>query len=103
VTHPAGIHPTGIVQEITPTRQNAGMARLNALMADAERTGAHVWTVNTCHLITADQAARVAADEQAGILLDADSLVAVAPGCFRCEEIITPELLRTRCAGDPEA
>jgi hypothetical protein len=96
-------HPAGTVQEITATRQAAGMARLNRLMADAERTGSHVWAVNTCHLITADQAHRIATDRSAGVLLDADSLVAIAPGCFRCEEIITPELLRSPCAGDPEA
>lgn len=96
-------HPPGTVQRVGPARQAAGRARLDAAMAAAEERGEHVWVLTTAHLISDDLARRLAAGEDTGALLDAESLVEIAPGCFRCEEPLSPRLFHRRCRGEPDA
>jgi hypothetical protein len=85
---------------ITPDRQQRMTERLDADMARAEAHDEHVWIVAAAFRISGDLAARLAAGEDTGALLDAENLVSLSPGCFRCEEPLTPRLLNRRCRGE---
>lgn len=84
---------------ITPDRQRRMDEQLDADIAQAEAHDEHVWIVAAAYRISDDLAARMAAGEDTGALLDAENLVSLAPGCFRCEEPLTPHILNRRCRG----
>jgi hypothetical protein len=98
-----GVQGTGVVQSVTSERVQIGHLRLTQQIAYAEKADAHVWIVTVAHSISDDLAARIAHDP-ASVQpdLDAESIVVVGIGCYRCEEPLSARLLHRRCPGDPE-
>lgn len=86
--------------QITPAHQQRMSDQLDADMAQAERTGEHVWIVAAAYRISADDAARVASGRPLDTQLGADNVISLEPGCFRCEEPLSPRLLHRRCRGE---
>jgi hypothetical protein len=84
---------------ITPDHQRRMNERLDADITRAEAHDEHVFIVAAAYRISDDLAARIAAGEDTGALLDAENLISLAPGCFRCEEPLTARIIGRRCRG----
>lgn len=91
----------GVQQHMTGTRVESAERRLDAVMALAEQTGAHVWLAMTGHLITPALAVRLADGSPEEPVLDTESLMTVQIGCFRCERELTSARARQPCPGEP--
>lgn len=90
----------GTVQRVDPNRLAQAERRLDEQMALAEARGEHVWVVAAAFSITAETARKMARGEDPAPLLDAENLLSLSPGCFRCEEPLTRRLLDRRCRGE---
>lgn len=93
--------PVADTYQVTPDRQERMQRRLDEMTAEAERTQAHIWIVSAAFGISYATAARIAKGEPAGSLLDGESLLTVAAGCFRCEQPLTRRLLGQPCPWEP--
>lgn len=93
----------GTTQVVGPERLGRLSEALDARMAAAARNGEHVFAVMAAYSISDDTARRLAHGQTDGVLLDAENLLSLAPGCFRCEEALTPRLLHRRCRGEPSS
>lgn len=89
------IRPTGTTQEVGPSRLASGRERMDEALRVARLGGDHVWTMLVQHLV-ADPASLTSSEGH----LDAESIVGVHVGCFRCEQAFDPRLLQRRCPGD---
>lgn len=83
-----------ILQEITAGRLLAGEARFDEQLRVAELGGDHVWMALVQHLVVDP-----ATFDAGGRLLDAESVVGVYLGCFRCEQVYSARLATRRCSG----
>ncbi len=87
-------------RHVGPTQIAAAHRALDERMERAERLGEHVWMVAVAYAISEDTARALATGQPITPLLDAENMMSLAPGCFRCEEELTPQLLYRRCRGD---
>lgn len=92
--------PTGVVQHVQQTRLQQGRRRFDEALRVAELGGDHVWTVLVTHLIADPRELLGAAGEPH---LDAESLVGIHVGCYRCEQPLDQagRIIRRRCPGEP--
>jgi hypothetical protein len=97
-----GVRSTDVRQHVTAERVMAGTARFEEALAYARKADAHVWTVIVQHLISDALAARIARDRATEPDLDAESVVMVVVGCFRCEQELDSRIVHRACPGDTE-
>lgn len=91
---------TGVHLEATADRQLSAQTRLRARYTESIRTHTHLWNVVVQHFIS-DEALRGIEHGDAP-LLDLETLAGVpAIGCYICEQLYEPRLLRSRCRGEP--
>ena len=96
-----GFGGTGVYAEATPERQASAFARHDADLAAAERAGRHYWQAIAQFAMTDDDV-RTAVGQQSGMpILDTENLLGIMVGCYICEQQATPELIGSRCPGDP--
>jgi hypothetical protein len=88
--------------EANADRQRAGMARLGDEVATASAAGVHYWTATAMFRLSDTDAAVVAGRGAGTPMLDTENLLEIQSGCFICEQGLRPELLGTRCPGEPE-
>jgi len=91
---------TGGGRHVGPTQIAAAHRALDEQMERAERLGEHVWMVAVAYRITEDTARALATGQPITPMLDAENMMSLAPGCFRCEEELSPQILYRRCRGD---
>lgn len=87
------------VQTISLTDQERMSEQLTTDMARAEANGEHLWIVAVAYRISHETATRAAAGGKIGAVLGLGDVVSLAPGCFICEEPLTPWLVGRRCRG----
>jgi len=94
--------PTGILQEVNPTRQEHARETGNADYDYAVKSQTHYWIVVVSH-----RATDAVLDSHDGVtgdlpILDADTMTGPpSVGCMVCEEPYTSRLRRRKCPGEP--
>lgn len=97
-----GVHPTGVEVHIMGERLSANSARFEEALAVARQYDAHIWTIVVAHHISHDLAVRLVRQPGEEPHLDAESIVTVGIGCFRCEQELSGPVLASACPGDAE-
>jgi GAF domain-containing protein len=91
----------GMVQEVTPARQQSADATLDAELAQAAAAGRHYWQAIAQYRLSEESARDVVGLGGGTPHLDSENLRGVMVGCFICEQPVSPALIDARCPGDP--
>lgn len=97
-----GVRSTGVTQRIGSDRVKGAAQRFTEGLDYARRANAHVWTVIVSHHISDRLAERIVHEPGVEPNLDAESIVAVVIGCFRCEQELDSRIVHRACPGDAE-
>lgn len=87
--------------EANPARQASARASMNEEIAAALAAGSHYWLAIAQHRLSDDSARMVVGLRPGSPNLDTESLRGVDVACFICERAVSPELIGSRCSGDP--
>lgn len=97
--------PTGVLQEVNPTRQQHARETGDAAYEYAVKSHTHLWTVIVQHRATdaiLDSHDGTTTDNDSLPILDADTMTGPPSiGCFVCEQGYEPRLRRRKCPGEP--
>jgi hypothetical protein len=86
---------TGIHQHVSAERIKSKTERFDEAVRVAGISGDHVWVALVSHHVHNPEEFVKSAH------LDSESVVSVGLGCYVCEELFQPRLLRRRCPGQP--
>lgn len=95
--------PTGVLQEVTPHRQQQGRDAHDTAYEYAVKSQTHMWVVTIAHRATDSVLDAADGKPDAQPVLDADTMLgAPAVGCYVCEQVYTPQQRRRKCPGEPK-
>lgn len=94
------VRGTGVTQHVPGARLVRAGQRFEEELTYARKADAHVWTVIVSHHLSQAAAVRLATEPGEEPALDAESVVTVVVGCFRCEQELDSRIVHRVCPGD---
>jgi hypothetical protein len=95
------VHGLGMVQTVAVDPMER---RMETALRMAEKTGDHLWIAAVVHGLSDKAAKEISTTPDGGTpetIMDAETIMGIEFGCYRCEKPLEARLVGRRCPGEP--